>query len=261
MVADSGDATTGVILAAGRGSRLENLTDDRPKGLVEVAGRPLVEWQLDAMNSAGLKSLAIVTGYRQQDYARFQVSTINNHRWAETNMVVSMLCALDALAGTIIFSYSDILYDASVVEKLLKSKDDFAVVYDTDWLEIWSRRFTDPLSDAESFKIGTDMRILEIGQPAHHVNEIEGQFMGLFKVSSRAAGWIRELLAEQADRIDTLDTTGLLNLLISRGYPVVGVPTAGNWMEIDDQQDLEVAESMMKSGALVLDNRRTVASW
>lgn len=260
MVADNSSATTGVILAAGRGSRLQDLTDDRPKGLVQVAGRPLIEWQLDAMNLANLRSMAIVTGYRQQDYARFHVHTINNPRWAETNMVASMLCALDVLDGTIIFSYSDILYDASVVEKLLNSEHDFAVIYDTDWLEIWSRRFTDPLSDAESFKIGADMRILEIGQPANHVNEIEGQFMGLFKVSSRAAGWIRELLAEQADRIDTLDTTGLLNLLISRGYPVIGVPTAGNWMEIDDQQDLDVAESMMKSGALVLDKKRTVAS-
>lgn len=260
MVTDTSSTTTGVILAAGRGSRLQDLTDDRPKGLVEVAGRPLVEWQLAAMNSANLRSLAIVTGYRQQDYARFQVSTIDNQRWAETNMVASMLCALDALDGTIIFSYSDILYDTSVVEKLLNSNYDFAVVYDTDWLEIWSQRFTDPLSDAESFKIGADMRILEIGQPAHHVDEIEGQFMGLFKVSSRAAGWIRELLAEQADAVDALDTTGLLNLLISKGYPVFGVPTAGNWMEIDDQQDLEVAESMMKSGALVLDKKRTVAS-
>ena len=260
MVADSGDATTGVILAAGRGSRLQKLTDDRPKGLVEVAARPLVEWQLDAMNSAGLESLAIVTGYRQQDYATFQVRTINNHRWAETNMVASMLCALDALDGTIVFSYSDILYDASVVRELLRSKDDFAVVYDTDWLEIWSRRFTDPLSDAESFKIGADQRILEIGQPAHHVSEIEGQFMGLFKVSPKAAGWIRELLVERADAVDALDTTGLLNLLISKGYPVFGVPTAGNWMEIDNQKDLEVAESMLKSGALVLDSKRTVTS-
>lgn len=260
MVADSSSIVTGVILAAGRGSRLQALTDDRPKGLVQVAGRSLVEWQLGALNAANVRSLAIVTGYRWQDYDRFQVKTIHNQRWVETNMVASMLRALETLDGPIIFSYSDILYDSCLVEKVLHSKADFAVAYDTEWLDIWSQRFADPLSDAESFKIGADKKIIEIGQAAHHVKEVEGQFMGLFKVSSRAAGWIRDLLAEHPDRVDTLDTTGLINLLIAKGFPIVGVPTAGNWMEIDNRQDLELAETMMTSGVLVLDKMNAVGS-
>jgi choline kinase len=97
LVADELDRVTGVILAAGRGSRLLSLTDDRPKGLVRVDGRALVEWQLDALRGGGVESLAIVTGYRQQDYDRFSVRTLHNARWAETNMVASMLCALEAL--------------------------------------------------------------------------------------------------------------------------------------------------------------------
>jgi len=258
LVADELDGVTGVILAAGRGSRLLSLTDDRPKGLVRVDGRALVEWQLDALRGGGVESLAIVTGYRQQDYDRFSVGTLHNARWAETNMVASMLCALEALEGTILFSYSDILYDAAVVRKL--SSADFAVAYDTQWLDIWTQRFEDPLSDAESFRIAADGRILEIGQPASDVKDIEGQFMGLFKVSATAAGWIRELLAEQGDSADALDTTELLNLMIDRGLPITGIPTAGNWMEVDDQHDLKVAQSMLRSGALVLAKTSEVSS-
>lgn len=260
MVADELDRVTGVILAAGRGSRLLSLTDDRPKGLVRIDGRALVEWQLDALRGGGVESLAIVTGYRQQDYDRFSVRTLLNARWAETNMVASMLCALEALEATILFSYSDILYDAAVVRKLLDSSADFAVAYDTQWLDIWTQRFEDPLSDAESFRIAADGRILEIGQPASDVKDIEGQFMGLFKVSATAAGWIRELLAEQGDSVDALDTTELLNLMIARGLPITGIPTAGNWMEVDDQHDLKVAQSMLRSGALVLAQTREASS-
>lgn len=257
MVADELGAVTGVILAAGRGSRLLSLTDDRPKGLVPVAGKAMVAWQLDALSAAGIESLAVVTGYRHNDFGRFQIETIHNPRWAETNMVASMQCALDAIDGTIIFSYSDILYDASVVRLLLDSPAHFAVAYDTHWLEIWSQRFEDPLSDAESFRIADNHRIVEIGQTVQDVKDIQGQFMGLFKVSASAAGWIRELLADQgAGVVDTLDTTALLNLMINNGLPITGVPTAGNWMEVDDQQDLQVAESMMRTGTLVLNNTR-----
>ena len=260
MVADELDEVTAVILAAGRGSRLLSLTDDRPKGLVEVDGRALVEWQLDALRAGGVDSLAMVTGYRQQDFDRFAIRTLYNARWAETNMVASMQCALEALESTVIFSYSDILYDAAVVQKLLKSSADIAVAYDTQWLDIWKRRFEDPLSDAESFRITADGRILEIGQPANDVRDIEGQFMGLLKVSATAAGWIRELLAEQGDNADSLDTTGLLSLMIDRGLRITGIPTAGNWMEVDDQHDLRVAQAMMRSGDLVLARTSEVSS-
>jgi choline kinase len=254
LVVSGVDAVTGVILAAGRGSRLLSLTDDRPKGLVKVGGRSLVDWQLEALRGAHIESVAIVTGYRQSDYDRFGVRTIYNERWADTNMVCSMLRALEVLDGTILFSYSDILYDPTVVERLLQSEADFAVAYDTQWLDIWSQRFSNPLSDAESFKIGVDGKILEIGEIARDLKDIQGQFMGLFKVSARAAGWVRDILAAQGSAIDFLDTTGLLNLMINRGLAIVGVPTAGNWMEVDDQKDLKLAESMLRSGALVLDN-------
>ena len=237
-----------------------SLTDDRPKGLVEVDGRALVEWQLDALRGGGVESLAIVTGYCQQDYDRFSVRTLHNARWAETNMVASMLCALEAFDATILFSYSDILYDAVVVRKLLDSSADFAVAYNTEWLDCWTQRFDDPLSDAESFRIAADGRILEIGQPASDVKDIEGQFMGLFKISATAAGWIREILAEQGDSADTLDTTALLNLMIAQGLPLTGIPVAGNWMEVDDQHDLKVAQGMLRSGELVLAKTREVSS-
>jgi choline kinase len=227
---------------------------------VKVDGRALVEWQLDALRGGGVESLAIVTGYCRQDYDRFSVRTLHNARWAETNMVASMLCALEAFEATILFSYSDILYDAVVVRKLLDSSADFAVAYNTEWLDCWTQRFDDPLSDAESFRIAADGRILEIGQPANDVKDIEGQFMGLFKISAAAAGWIRELLAEQGDSADALDTTALLNLMIAKGLPLTGIPVAGNWMEVDDQHDLKVAEDMLRSGQLVLAKTREVSS-
>jgi len=53
-----------IILAAGQGTRLRPFTDDRPKCLVELHGRPLLHRQLDVLRAAGLNDIALVGGYR-----------------------------------------------------------------------------------------------------------------------------------------------------------------------------------------------------
>ena len=54
---------TAIILAAGRGSRMRELTDTKPKCLLELAGRPLLHWQLDALRDAGVERIVLVRGY------------------------------------------------------------------------------------------------------------------------------------------------------------------------------------------------------
>ena len=54
------------ILAAGRGSRMKHLTDERPKCLIEFNGKPLLEWQLEAIRAAGIDEIGIITGYKRE---------------------------------------------------------------------------------------------------------------------------------------------------------------------------------------------------
>ena len=101
-----------IILAAGRGSRMKSLTDERPKCLVELRGKPLLEWQLWALRDAGINEIAIVTGYKRELLAERGLVEFFNPRWAETNMVSSLACAEAWLvADTCIVSYADIFYE------------------------------------------------------------------------------------------------------------------------------------------------------
>ena len=206
---------TAIILAAGRGSRLLSLTDDRPKGLVKLDGRSLIDWQIDAIRQAGIKNIKIVNGYLEHKFDKLGFDTITNKNWDKTNMVGSLMCALDKLDGPFLVSYSDIVYHPSIVSGLIESKDDFILSYDTDWLSLWSDRFEDPLSDAETFRIKNDKTIVEIGHKPKSLEEIEGQFMGLYTISQKAVNWIRDLLSEEPSLRNTLDTTTMINLLIS----------------------------------------------
>jgi L-glutamine-phosphate cytidylyltransferase len=237
--------TRGLILAAGRGSRLGPLTADRPKGLVALRGRPLIEWQLHALRGAGIAEIAVVGGYRADALQPFGLPLFRNPRWSETNMVRSLLCADAWLsdAATVI-SYSDIVYDAATVGRLLSDPSDIAISYDPHWHALWAARFPEPLSDAETFALDHDGFVKDIGRKPSQVSEVEGQYMGLLKFSPPAWAGIRQKLTRLApDRCDRLDMTAMLRLLMEDGVRVKAVAAAGPWAEIDTADDLSLYES------------------
>ena len=82
-----------LILAAGEGTRLRPYTADRPKCLVEVAGRSLLDRQLDVLGAAGVAPVVVVGGYRAEMLPRPGIEVLLNPRYATTNMVTTLFCA------------------------------------------------------------------------------------------------------------------------------------------------------------------------
>lgn len=230
-----------LILAAGRGSRMKSMTDARPKCLVEFRGRTLLEHQIEALHAAGVHDIGIVTGYRSDMLASRAPIEFHNARWAETNMLSSLACAHAWLSQEpCIVSYSDIFYEHEAISLLCASQADLAITYDPHWLDIWQRRFEDPLSDAETFRLHEDGTLAEIGNKANTIEVIQGQYMGLLRLTP--AGWselqsIRHTLLE-ADR-DRMQMTGILQAIIQSGrIPIEAIPYHGGWGEIDSESDL-----------------------
>ncbi len=233
----------GIILAAGRGSRLGALTDDRPKCLVKLQGTPLLYWQLEALRGAGIRDILIVRGYLG-DVISGDFQTVDNLRWRETNMVASLMCALEWLKKwPCIVSYADIIYPLEAVQKLILSESLLGVLYDTNWLELWSNRFDDPLIDAESFIMNNGL-VTEIGRKHALLKDIQGQYMGLLRFTPESVAWFDGMLTNNQKLSDRLDMTGLLSLLISQEKPIVGIPWNGRWCEVDSQRDLQIAHEV-----------------
>lgn len=238
-----------IILAAGRGSRMREMTNDRPKGLVELASKPLISWQINALRNAGINKVIIVTGYRGDQLEPYADRTVRNEDWANTNMVYSLFCAAAEIDGPVIISYSDIVYAPSVVKKLMAVPGETALSYDKDWLSLWQRRFDDPLSDAESFRITDKDLITEIGSKATSPSDIEGQYMGLLRFSPQTVQAILSVTTEE-ERLK-MDMTSLLMRLINAGHPIHGAAIAGGWCEVDSMSDLRVAQELVEEGQLV----------
>lgn len=231
-----------IILAAGRGSRMQKMTEEVPKCLIKFNDRPLIEWQLEALQGAGITSVAIVTGYKRELVKKYNLTEFFNHRWAETNMVSSLACAEKWLnEQTCIVSYSDIIYLSTAVESLKRCQAPLALTYDPNWLKLWQRRFKDPLIDAETFRLTQKHEVVEIGGKPTTTDEIEGQYMGLLSITPR--GWqeikrIRDQLISETR--DTIHMTGILQKVIdAKRVKIEAVKNRDFWGEIDTPSDLE----------------------
>ena len=230
-----------IILAAGRGSRLNHITDGKPKCLVEIAGRTLLDWQTAALKIAGIDDITVLRGYMKELIVGKHINVIDNPRWSETNMVATLYCARDILAKyPAVVAYSDILYHPSIITGLMKAESGITITYDTLWESLWSERFTDPLKDAETFQTEKG-KVTAIGEKTDQIRHIQGQYMGLLKFTP--AGWqeVERLLSGlDADRRDRLDMTSMLRLLIQRGISVRAMAISGRWCEIDSAADLNL---------------------
>lgn len=241
-----------ILLAAGRGSRMEKFTVDRPKCLLEVGGRALIDWQLEALRQAGMEEIGIVRGYLGNKLKREFVTFFDNPRWQQTNMLASLLCAEEWLktADTLV-SYTDIIYSADTVRRLVEARGDIAISYDKKWLPLWKARFQDPLGDAESFRVDAGGLLLEIGHRVQDLAVIQGQYMGLLKFSvpgwQQVTGFISSLSPQEAD---SMSMTSMLSCLLERGVKIHAVPIEESWFEIDSENDLTLCESWLTSGQI-----------
>ncbi|MDD5757808.1 MAG: phosphocholine cytidylyltransferase family protein [Desulfobulbaceae bacterium] len=230
-----------IILAAGRGSRMKSLTDERPKCLVELRGKPLLAWQLKALHEAGITEIAIVTGYKRELLIDRGLVEFYNPRWAETNMVSSLTCAAEWLEEEpCVVSYSDIFYNSSAVTALINCHALLAVTYDVNWRLLWEKRFIDPLLDAETFRLKVDGTLAEIGNKPKTVEEVEGQYMGLLRFTPKSWDEVVRIRAHLSNvECDKMHMTGTLQKIITaKRVPVVAVPYEGDWGEIDSAKDL-----------------------
>ena len=244
------------ILAAGRGSRLGHLGADRPKCLVELAGKPLIERQIAALRRGGVDEIAVVRGYRAEMIDFPGLSYFINERWAETNMVMSLARAATWLrSGPVIVSYGDIFYRSELVRGLAGASGPLVVCFDRVWRQLWTRRFADPLADAETFRINSDGQLLEIGGRTTRIEDIQGQYMGLFKFTPPAWSIVEALLATLDGPVrDKLDVTGLLRrLLAGKELSIATFGAEGEWGEVDNQEDVALYEEMARRGELVLE--------
>jgi choline kinase len=245
-----------IVIGAGRGSRLGHNTAEIPKTMVHVMGRPMLDWILDALGSAGIarKDVVFVCGYAEQvvreRYPEF--TFVRNADWANNNILLSLLCARDYFAEGFISTYADIVYDGEIVQKLALAPGDITLGCDTAWRRRYIGRTQHPETDAEKLRAdGT--HVVEISRTIESASA-SGEFIGVMKLSPDGA----RVFSDAFDRAARSYGTGLfregrsfqkaylldlLQEMLEAGALMRRENTAGGYMEIDTEQDLSMAAS------------------
>lgn len=237
-----------VIIAAGMGIRLKPLANNKPKCLLKIGGKTIMERQLETLRLCGITDIVVIRGYKKEKINFPGIKYYENTNYQNNNILNSLFYAQPEMDRAFITSYSDILFDKSVVEKLLEDKNDIAVVVDTDWREYYQGRTKHPASEAENVII-RDGKVVEIGK---HVTaeEAHGEFIGMVKFSEKGAEIFKKEFQrvknqywskpfQKAATFEKAYLTDMLQELIDRGFAVYPVLIQKNWWEIDTDQDLK----------------------
>lgn len=248
-----------VILAAGRGSRLQPYTETCPKPLTELGGVSLLDRQIATLRGVGIGDIVIATGYRHDMLDRPGIQRIHNPRWADTNMVESLFCAEAEFGDDLIVSYGDIVYEPRLLRALLECASHISVVVDQRWRALWEMRFDDPTDDAESLRMDGDGRITNIGNPVTDLDDVEAQYVGLLRFRGTGVAALRAARTSMAANrrpwqekrsVANAYMTDLLMEMILTGTDVYAVPVDGGWLEFDTVKDYQRYTTMIADGTI-----------
>ncbi|MFA5032776.1 MAG: phosphocholine cytidylyltransferase family protein [bacterium] len=248
-----------IILAAGRGSRMKDLTLHMPKCLLKFNGETILETQINLYRQMGIQNIVVVKGYLEH---LIKFNGLKYYIAPEGfNMLYSLFCAEPELNGEIIISYGDIIFEEYVVSKILSDNHDMSVVVDIQWESYFRARFGNPYLEAESLIFSSNNQIIEIGKPHPLPEETQAQYIGLIKLSENGCSIFRKIyhLArmsysgkpwQRATVFERAYMTDMLQAVIDSGYKIYGVPIYHGWLEFDTTNDYKNYLEWKETGKL-----------
>ncbi len=249
-----------IIIAAGPCKRLRELTKDIPKCVLNVNGKPIIRHTIELFRNKGINDISVIRGYKKEKINFPDITYFENTDFWNNNILHSLMFARPKLEEAIeageevVVSYSDILYNDSVVKSLVNSKHAIASIVDTDWHGYYEGRTDHPISEAENVIMGDDKKMLKIGKHifTHKTpKNQQGEFIGLWKFTPEGI----KVFLKHFDRLNSSlkmtdpyqntkewqksYITDIFQEMIDKGEKLYCVPIRKNWAEFDTVQDIK----------------------
>jgi phosphoenolpyruvate phosphomutase len=251
-LAASTTSRSAVVLAASRGKGLEAVTTDRPKVMLPIAGKPLLRWLIDSFKKESVNDITVVGGYRADAIDPAGIRLVVNERYAQTDELASLACAIDKIESDTIISYGDLLFRSYVLRDLVECKADFSVVVDSSPTDASNRTvrdfaYCDRGDDRGLF--GTQVLLKRVvsradaRSDATAEEEPQGRWIGMLNVSRAGLVKLKAVVAALRARpdFDSLDMPALLNALIADGASIEVLYVHGHWRGVNDLDDFRRA--------------------
>lgn len=239
-----------IILAAGRGRRLGEMTTDNTKCMIQANGVRLIDRMLNQLSQLNLTRIVLVIGYKGQQLKEYvlynhpdlEIEFVENKFYEKTNNIYSLWLARERMSeeDTLLLE-SDLIFEDEVLQKALDSeyKDCALVARYQSWMDGTMVRIDDENNivnfiPKKAFKYSdTEFYYKTVNIYKFSKDFINNHYLPFLEAYIKVLG--ENEYYEQVLRVITLiDTTGI------KALPISGL----NWYEIDDIQDLRIAETI-----------------
>jgi phosphoenolpyruvate phosphomutase len=237
-------APAAVVLAATRGRGLEAVTEDRPKVMLPIAGKPLLRWLVDTFKSQGMNDITVVGGYRADAIDTSGLTLEVNERHEETGELESLRRALPSITRDTVVSYGDLMLRGYILRDLLDVQADFAVVVDSSAVtDDDGGSTTDFVQCSEPDDRSLFGRRVLLRRVTGEAAGADGRWIGMLAVRGEGVGRLTRMVERLAERpdFDRLDMPDLLNALVDDGGTVEVLYIHGHWRGINDLYDFDRA--------------------
>ena len=228
----------GVILAAGRGSRLNGAASDSPKCLVEAGGMTLVQRQIRALRRAGIDDISVVVGCQAERVRRacgHGVTYIENAQYSQTNSMYSLWMARPLLYEGFVVLNCDVLFHPALLDDLLGARHDNALL-------LAYREHDQPLFGDEEMKVKVRSgRVTDMAK-AMDPAQADGENLGIVKFGAEGAAALVDIMDRLIDAGGIRDWAPRAFAEFAKTHPLHAIGTRGlPWIEIDFPEDYQRA--------------------
>lgn len=228
-----------VILAAGRGTRLSEVTKDIPKCLIRIGEKTILEKQIEILSRNSVEDIYVVIGYMADEIKKKikekKVTLIMNKEYATTDNLYSLYLARKKVKGhEFILLNGDTIFDEEIIKKIVNEKEKDIAPIDSKYY------------DLEELKIKEkNGRVVKILPKKTSKKESDGSTIGIFKFSSRGSvllfDEIQECVKQKTkDKWFEHALDKILNKINMLSLDIHGL----KWVEIDNLEDLEKAQEL-----------------
>ena len=238
-----------IILSAGYGSRLGDLTKKSHKSLVDVNGKSIIQRQIETFRNNGIKEIIVIVGPNKDKFQLTNIECVIDKNFHEHEQLGSLMTARKYFQNDLVISFGDVIVDNNIIKQIIESTYDIGIAIDLKWEKNYENRTQHPKSEADLALIKSN-KLTKIKKNLNLIEDHQlGEFLGIMKLNDIGSKKFLDIFERlnsshegkfhDASSFQKAYLTDMIDELIQTNEVVNPIFIDGVWFEIDTIEDLE----------------------